>query len=563
MFKYIRQLLKPPVFEEDEEKTRIASMANMILLATMLMITFASVVILVVLRVYLIMGVIYVSMTTPLIVAMVLLRRGHVREASWLATIALWVVLVGMGFLIGGVANSGYEAVVLVIIIAALLLGGRAAVHFAVLSAVAVTIVLAVELLGALPPPLSENSSFSYWINHLNIYGIAAALLYLAVNSLTSALQKARELAAESRRQNEEVQILMQERTQNLMRSVNYLNATTAVARESAAALGDPEELLARAAKLIGDQFGFYHTGIYLLDQAGEWAELRAASGEGGQQLLSQGHRIRVGVEGMIGAVAYRGTYRLAADVSQDGVYLAVAELPYTRSELVLPLRVRNEIVGVLDVQSTETGAFSIQDVYTFQALADQVAVAINNSRLLAQVQEAVEFERRAYSETTRQAWQTLLQTGRSVGFYSNAQATMPISDLWRPEMKMALQTGNTVQDTQDVKSLAVPVKVRGEVIGVIDFAKAAASDAWTGEEVALVESLTEQLGVALDSARLYQDTQSRAAQERLVSEITSHMRESLDMETVLKTAAQEMRQVLGVSELHIRLTSPDKEAGA
>jgi hypothetical protein len=98
-------------------------------------------------------------------------------------------------------------------------------VHFAVLSAVAVTIVLAVELLGALPPPLSENSSFSYWINHLNIYGIAAALLYLAVNSLTSALQKARELAAESRRQNEEVQILMQERTQNLMRSVNYLNA--------------------------------------------------------------------------------------------------------------------------------------------------------------------------------------------------------------------------------------------------------------------------------------------------------------------------------------------------
>jgi hypothetical protein len=127
MFKYIRQLLKPPVFEEDEEKTRIASMANMILLATMLMITFASVVILVVLRVYLIMGVIYVSMTTPLIVAMVLLRRGHVREASWLATIALWVVLVGMGFLIGGVANSVMRRLFLVIIIAALLLGGRAA----------------------------------------------------------------------------------------------------------------------------------------------------------------------------------------------------------------------------------------------------------------------------------------------------------------------------------------------------------------------------------------------------------------------------------------------------
>ena len=103
---------------------------------------------------------------------------------------------------------------------------------------------------------------------------------------------------------------------------------------------------------------------------------------------------------------------------------------------------------------------------------------------------------------------------------------------------------------------MAIPVKVRGQVIGVIDAAKPAPSEAWTAEETALLQTLTEQLGTALEGARLYQDTQRRATRERLIGEVTSHMRESLDVERVLQAAVREFGKTLGADEVKIRLTA-------
>jgi len=553
----IRQFLTPPVFGEDEEKNRAASLANTILLALIALITLASLLVVLVLKVYAIIGVIYVSMVLPLFVALAVLRRGHVRAASLIITLTLWLVLVVAGFLIGGVVNAGYTTLTLVIIISALLLGGRAGLIVAALSVLAVGFVFISEVIGILPPPLGENDALSYLINHILNYGIASALLYLAMQALTSTLQRAQQLAAESEARREQLQLLVQQHTQDLERNTNYLRATTAVAHESAAVLGDPQQLLTRVVNVISEQFGFYHVAIYMVeadDAGGLWAEIRAASSQEGRQLLARGHRLRVGVEGMIGDVARRGVYRVAEDVSRDAAYRRAAELPDTRAELVLPLQLRGEIIGVLDVQSTKSGVFSGQDIQTLQALADQVAIAISNARLFEQVQRAAEVERRAYGALTADAWRSMLQAGQQLGFHSHLDATEPAGDLWQPEMRVALQTGNTVHNTEETGRLAVPVKVRGEVVGVIDFAKHAGGRAWTEEEIALVESLTEQLGVALDSARLYQDTQRRAAQERVVGEVTGHIRETLDMETMLRTAAEQMRQALDLEDLVVRL---------
>jgi len=514
-------------------------------------------------RSFAVMGVATISMLLPSVAAFFLLRRGHERAAALLITSTLWLVLVAMGFLFGGVTNSSLTTIVLIIIIAALLLGGRAAVIFMGLSFLAVTLVFISEVTGILPPPLIVNQPITFWMVHTINYVIAATLMYLAMNNLTTAIQRARRLAAESNAQRDQLQVLVNERTQDSERNANYLRATTAVARESAVVIGDPQQMLTRAAAVIREQFGFYHTGVYLINSSGEWAELRAASGQGGQQLIARGHRMRVGEEGMVGYVAQRGEYRLARDVSQDKQYRPLAELPDTRSELVLPLRVRDEIIGALDVQSTEAQAYNDQDIQTLQSLADQVAVAISNARLFAQAQEVAEVERRAYGELTQQAWRSLLQASRALGFYSNAEATAPAGDLWQPEMKRALQTGNTTRDAGEARRLAVPVKVRGEVIGVIDFSKPAKGNAWTAEEIALSESLTEQLSTALESARLYQDTQRRAAREQLIGEITSRIRESLDIETVLKTTASEMRQALDLDKLVIRLATPETDGAS
>ena len=555
----IRQWLAPPVFEGDEEKSRIVGLAHIIILATIFTVSIALLFATVISRNYAVMGVTMISMLLPSVAAFFLLRRGHERAAALLITGMLWLVLVAMGFLFGGVTKPGLASIVIVIVIAALLLGGRAAVIFTGLSILAVTLVFISEVSGFLPPSLVVNEPITYGMVYTINYAITATLMYLAMGNLTAAIQRARWLAAESNAQREQLQVLVHERTQDSERNANYLRATMAVARESAVVMGDPQQLLTRAVAVISEQFGFYHTGVYLINSSGEWAELRAASGQGGQQLIAQGHRLRVGAEGMVGYVAQRGEYRLALDVRQDTKYRPFAELPDTRSELVLPLRVHDEIIGVLDVQSAEARAYNDQDIQTLQALADQVALAISNARLFAQAQQVAEVERRAYGELTKQAWQSLQQASRALGFYSNAEATAPAGDLWQPEMKRALQTGSTTRDEGDARRLAVPVKVRGEVIGVIDFSKSAKGSAWTAEEIALTESLTEQLGTALESARLYQDTQRRAAREQLTGAIAARMRESLDMEAVLKTAAQEIGERLGLHDIAIQLEMQER----
>lgn len=562
MKKWLRQHLTPPVFAGDEEKTRVAGLLNTILLALVVLITVVSLIVVIALRNFAMMGFLYVGMMVPVFIALWAMRRGHVRAAALTVTIALWLVLVVSGAFIGGVVNASYTTVVLIIIIAALLLGGRGGLALAGASIVAVILVYIVEKMGLLPPPLRPDDLTSFFINHVLNYTISGTLLYLAMNNLTLALQRARRLTAESESQREQLQLLVQQRTRDSERNANYLQATMAVAREAAAAMGDLQVLLPRVAEVIREQFDMYHVGLYLLDEAGEWAELRAVSGAG-QALLQRGFRVQVGVEGMVGDVAQRGTYRLVTDVDQEPGYLRMAELPDTSSELTLPLLMRDRVIGVLDVQRAGARGFVTQSVQTLQALADQVAMAISNARLVEQVQQAAEMERRAYGTLTAEAWSTMLRASQALGFYSNAQTTAPAGDLWQPEMKTALQTGAITRNVQDTQRLAVPVKVRGEVIGVIDFSKPADGSVWTDEEIALVESMTEQLGVALDSARLYQDTQRRAARERMTREITDALQRATDMESLMRIATEELVRALGGAQAYMRLGVASPEPGS
>jgi GAF domain-containing protein len=225
-------------------------------------------------------------------------------------------------------------------------------------------------------------------------------------------------------------------------------------------------------------------------------------------------------------------------------------------------LRSRGRVLGALTVQSDRPAAFDEIAMAALQTMADQVAVALDNAHLFAESQAALEAARRAYGELSREAWGELLRVWPDLAYRSDEHSVSDARDIWRPEMEEALQTGKTVHGNDEHAgaklSLAVPVRVRGNVIGVLETYKPGEADDWTPEEVALMETLTEQLGMALESARLYQDTQRRAMQERLIGEVTSRMRESLDVDRVLQTAVREFGEKLGVAEVKIRLTSDD-----
>jgi GAF domain-containing protein len=337
-----------------------------------------------------------------------------------------------------------------------------------------------------------------------------------------------------------------------LTRRTRYLEATAAIARDAASVL-DLGEQLARVVNLVSRQFGFYHTGIFFLDPGGEWVVLQAASSEGGRRMLARDHRLRLG-EGIVGYTVERGAPRIALDVGQDAVFFDNPDLPDTRSEMALPLRARGQIIGALDVQSTEPEAFGDEDVAVLQTLADQVAVAISNARLFEQAQEALAAERRAYGEMSSLAWRELLRAEPELGYLSQRQDTVPAGDLWRAEMKAAIEQGETALGDGDSRTVAIPIKISDQVVGVVDGRKADGSGGWSAEEIELLEALTEQLNVALEGSRLYQDVQRRAAREQLISQVSARMRETLDLDTVLHSALQEMRETLGFAEVAVLL---------
>jgi GAF domain-containing protein/HAMP domain-containing protein len=337
-------------------------------------------------------------------------------------------------------------------------------------------------------------------------------------------------------------------RTIELERRTRYLEATAQVARESTSVL-EPRELLGRVAILIGERFGFYHTGIFLLDESREWAVLQATSSEGGRRMLAKGHRIGVGGVGIVGHVTAQGEPRVADDTGEDAAFFENPDLPQTRSELALPLRARGEVIGALDVQSTEAAAFTDQDVEVLQILADQVAMAVSNARLFQQTQTALEDERRVYGELRREAWQHEFQTQTKLNYFCDERGVR-LAD--GPDSK-PVATG--------LPELTLPVSLGDQILGSIQVHKDQA-DEWTAEEIALLGTLADQLGLALENARLFGDSQRRAAREQLISQAASRLRGSLDIDTVLQTAVREIGEALGLAEVQVRLRGDSQREG-
>lgn len=176
----------------------------------------------------------------------------------------------------------------------------------------------------------------------------------------------------------EEMKLLKELQRRNMQ-----LLATSEVAKAATQIL-DIQELLTRCVDLIRTHFGFYYAAIFLIDEAGEWAFLRAATGEAGEKLLEMRHKLGVGSQSMVGWVTANNAARIALDVGEEAIRFDNPYLPKTRSEMALPLRARGEVIGALDVQSTSLNAFSEEDIQTIQMMADQVAIAIDNARLFS-----------------------------------------------------------------------------------------------------------------------------------------------------------------------------------
>lgn len=346
------------------------------------------------------------------------------------------------------------------------------------------------------------------------------------------------------------------------MRRAAQLKAVTELS-ESISQLQDLNEIFPTTTTLISERFGFYHVGIFLIDQDREYAILQAANSEGGKQMLERGHRLKLGV-GVVGFCAQTGQPRIALDVGGDAVYFNNPYLPNTRSEIALPMNSRGKTIGVLDVQSTEAGAFSSDDLLVLTALVNQVSIALENARLLTETRAALMQVQEVYNEFTRAEWSRTIAQAEQRGFrFQTGRIEMLDNDLQNLEVTSAIQHGRAmVSQTNGTRekhaAVAVPVKLRGEVIGILHVESNDPNRQWQEDDVSLVQAVAERAAFAMENARLFQDARRRAAKERLISEASARISGALNIENILQTTAEELERVLGGSEILIQFQNKE-----
>ncbi len=388
-------------------------------------------------------------------------------------------------------------------------------------------------------------------VNAQDEIGTLAATL----NQMSSELNKT--LTGLEERVAERTTELVRSREQSELRA-RQLTIISEVSR-AIAAEQNLDRLLPLITRLISEKFGFYHIGIFLIDETGLFAVLRATNSDGGQRMLARAHRLAVGQVGIVGYVSKTGMPRIALDVGKDATFFNNPDLPLTRSEMALPLKVRNTITGVLDVQSTQSAAFDENDISILSILADQVAIAIDNARLYGESQRALDEVQSLYNQFTRQEWGKVSRQFEGSGYIHSLSGGREVSDFKPTEaIRNALKRGEvvviTAQEEKDDPVIAMPVKLRNQVIGILNVKSPIKGHVWSVDEINLVQAVSDRLALALDNARLFNQAQRRAATERAIGDVSSKLSASSEIDEILRLTVSELGKLLSNSEIAIQL---------
>ena len=325
-------------------------------------------------------------------------------------------------------------------------------------------------------------------------------------------------------------------------------------ASNTIASVQNLQELLPLISEVISQYFDFYHVGIFLTDASSQYAVLSAANSEGGKKMIQRHHQLKIGEQGIVGYVTQTGKPRIALDVGEDANYFTNPELPSTHSEMALPLKAGNEVIGALDIQSTEVGAFTNEDFKTLSTLADQVSLAIQNARLFDQTQKMLSESEAIQRQYVRETWSRLPKEEKLSGYRYSITGAVPLSD------KEIIPAESN--EKKNGREISVPIILRGETIGLLTV-QVPKSEHFSTDQVDLVKAVAERVALSAENARLFDETARRAEREHLVSDITTKIRSTNDPQEMVKTAIEELRRALGVTRVEVvpnKISSPSDQ---
>ena len=552
MLKQIGTFLKSPLFPEDEDKTRKAKYANAIAIAFLGVITVYETVV----RFFVgytgfsVVDLILFGIALICAAGLVLLRKGFVRFTSFLLVVITWIAsnsIAASGF---GVKDSSYLLNFAIILMAGLLLSWQASLIttlISVASGFGLAYAEANGLISVAPYPVTsfaQDMAFTFGLN--------AVLIYLLINGLETALRKSRANFDELEAANVNLnftQTELKNRSQELLVANKHLENSTKKLRtvaevtSTAASLRDFENLISLTTSIISDQLGYYHVAIFLLDEQRQYAILRSANTDGGLRMLARGFKVPVGQLGIVSSVAQTGQPRIALNIRENKIFFNNPDLAGVQSELALPLKSGDEIIGVLDIQSTEPNDFTEDDVSILSILADQVAIALQNALLFDESQRALREANVESLQASRKAWKDYGEIVQTKGYRYDGIKSEPLKDA---------RSSNAENDT-----LLIPVQLRGQTIGRLKLNAADPSRQWTDDELIMVSATAERVALALEGARLLDEAQKRATREAFLSEVATKLSTSFQLDSILRDTVQELGQTLKNSTVTFQLVNP------
>ena len=393
---------------------------------------------------------------------------------------------------------------------------------------------LGVYQTGVNVPPLTVWD----WVVYLLDFSVVGIILVVALGQFKGTFLRANsattKLISELEFNKKDLEERVNERAGDLDKRMVQIRTSSSVIRQIAE-IKNISELLETTTKLIAEKFGHYHVGLYFLDDQKRSAFLQAASSAAGKQIIGQTYRISPDKRDPFRLVVERNQPIIMTDLDQIH-FLRDPNFPLTRSRMILPLTSLGSVIGLLDVHSEQPDVFVYEDAEIMQTLADLTAISFENVRLLDETKSLIEQLEINTSVQTQRTWSKLTSRFKPAYQYTPA-GVRPIF----------------TSDKRDTNgALLIPLILHGQKIGSIRLKRKTNASQWSERERNLLEKIADQVSLALENSRLVDEAQKNALRDQLIANISTRIRETLDVDSVVRTTATELRRVFDLKEAEI-----------
>lgn len=472
-----------------------------------------------------------------ILLAVTLLRVPYMVRAY---TLLLAIFIVGINAVIDwGPWADGSVFLLTTIVLATIMLDrGLDIIVLAIstLAAIAIAVMqqIGVYQISANAPSITPTD----WAIYIVDFTVAGGIIVAAVTQFkTTFMRSGRRMqdafdAVESARKSLDEQV--QEHAQELDSRLTQIR-TASQAIHSIAGIQNIAELLDTSTRLIAERFGYYHVGLLILDDQRKLAYLQASSSAAGAQLIGQAIRLAFDKRDPLVVVIEQNRAAIMSDIDMKN-FVPDPNFPLTRSRMILPLAIHNEVIGMLDIHSEQPQAFDAQDAEILQTIADLTAISFDNVRLVNETKSLINQLEINTAIQTKRTWSKLTSRHKPAYQYTPAG----VRPIFSPDKRV--ESGD----------LLVPLVLSGQRIGAIKLKRKGNAAAWSERERGLVEKIADQVALALENSRLVDEAQKSAMRDQMIANISTQIRETLDIEAVIRTAATELRRVFDLKEAEI-----------